>query len=58
MAWNGELEPTEADVAELLRQNPLAAEQLKVIVLRRMYGEAIAMTGEPSVEGGKAEERQ
>ena len=37
-----DLEPTQADYMELLRQNPLAAEQLKVLVLRRMYGEAVA----------------
>ena len=57
MTWRGELEPTEVDVAELLRQNPLAAEQLKVIVLRRMYGEAIARTGEPCPAGRADEER-
>ena len=37
-----DLEPTQADYMELLRQNPLAAEQLKVLVLHRMYGEAAA----------------
>ena len=50
------LEPVPSDYEQLFAQNPLAAEQLKVIILRRMYGEAMARIDEPSPEGELAEE--
>ena len=46
-----ELSPTPRDYAELLRMNPLAAEQLKVIILRRMLDESMTRPDEPPEEG-------
>ena len=40
MSWDGNIQFTDEDIAKLLQQNPLAAEQLKVIALTRMYGGA------------------
>ncbi|MCH8205979.1 MAG: hypothetical protein IH956_03140 [Chloroflexi bacterium] len=37
------LQPIAEDYEQLFAENPLAAEQLKVIVLNRMYGDAAAL---------------
>ena len=42
----GTLSPTSDDIAELLRRNPIAAEQLKVIMLQRRNAELQARVDE------------